>query len=202
MNLHHSAGDYNFGLGLKIRDGEDMAKPVIEAPLEVYEKYSFMLTAKDDCLDVRVTDVQSKGLAISCSLNIGIWGQNGAFLVDPDEDGLRIHIPNPSSPFSKPEDSKTRKSFVHGLWFVDVVYALGRKSTGIVEKEIDPAFEISYDKDGALVIKRKFVHAMYQYRWPYVARIHRDGRLRIILERPLQQRIIKPLSQMLGTAFT
>jgi len=81
----------------------------IEAPLAEYEKCGFSLTLNRDRTLAIDPLSKSEELMISCSLNIGIWGPRGNFLVDPDEDGILVHIPAQGQPFTKPTNTQYRR---------------------------------------------------------------------------------------------
>jgi len=163
-----------------------LGKPLLEAPLEEYLRCGFLLTPNTDgSIDIQATEAKHKELAISCSLNLSFWGPNGNFTVDPDEDGLLIHIPIHGQQFTKPTSSPNRKIITHGRWFIDIVYALDKSSTEVVDKQFDDSFKLSKGSNDALILKRKFVHDLYQYRWPYVLNCYPNGRATISLKRPI-----------------
>ena len=163
-----------------------MGKPMLEAPLEEYLRCGFILTPNaDGSIDIQAAEAERKELAISCSLNLSIWGPKGNFIVDPDEDGLLIHIPVYGQQFTRPTSSPNRKAITHGRWFIDILYTLDKSSTEIVDRRFDDSFKLSKCSDGALILKREFVHDLYQYRWPYVLNCYPNGRATISLKRPI-----------------
>ncbi len=166
-----------------------LRRRLLEAPLEEYEKCGFALRPiSDGSIDVKVVNPTSEGLAISCSLSVLIWGPGGNFIVDPDEDGILVHIPVHGQPFVEPTNRLYRKCINQGKWFVDIFYGLDSSSTNIAGKQFGESFTLKEEAE-TLIVKRKFVHKMYCYKWPYVLHVHPDGLVRMSLRRPVIPRL-------------
>lgn len=169
----------------------DLPKAQLEAAPEEYVKCGFSLTANQDgSVDVTEIDAASDGLAISCSLNIGIWSPKGNFTVDPDEDGIVCHIPVQGQPFAKPTNTEYREFINHGKWFVDILYGLNPANLAVAKCRLEDTFQLSNQRNDVLLIERKFRHKMYRYKWPYVIRVYPHGLASVTLRRPLPLRLI------------
>lgn len=163
-----------------------MSKAMIEAPMEEYEKCGFLIKQENDgSIFLESTEKQSQDLAIHCTLNLSIWGPKGNFIIDPDEDGLLIHIPilGPQK-FQKINDPNTRTNLTHGQWYVDVFFAINAQDSQVTTNTLDTNFSITKKNNNTLVIQRKFIHKLYSYRWPYQIEIYPDSKLRIKLKKP------------------
>jgi hypothetical protein len=168
---------------------------ILEAPEEEYEKCGFSLLPFHGILKIRALNHRSE-LMVSCSLNIGVWSPRGNFLIDPDEDGILVHIPLAGQSWTKPTNLQNRKLVNHGRWLVDVLYGLDKDSSKMVDKQIEDSFRMLSDKDGNLVIERRILHKFYQYRWPYALRVYQDGALDISLKKPIAPRLVASLKRL------
>jgi len=164
---------------------------MIEAPLDEYEKYGFLIKQnKDGSVLVESIEKNSQDLVIHCTLNLAIWGPKGNLIIDPDEDGVLVYIPNDPQQFPKVNDAKNRTNLTHGQWYVDVFFAINSHDSQITESNLDTNFSIN-KKDDVLIIKRKFVHKWYSYKWPYILYIYPDAKVKIKLKIPFFKRLFR-----------